>query len=40
MFAHLTPLEMPVVWLAFAAGILVGALGAFAVRRRFAAGGR
>jgi hypothetical protein len=26
MFAHITPLEAPIVWLAFAAGIAVGAL--------------
>jgi hypothetical protein len=25
MFAHLTPLEAPILWLAFAAGIAVGA---------------
>lgn len=25
MFAHITPLEAPIVWLAFAAGIAVGA---------------
>lgn len=25
MLAHLTPLEAPIVWLAFAAGIAVGA---------------
>lgn len=25
MFAHITPLEAPIVWVAFAAGIAVGA---------------
>ena len=34
MIAHLTPLEMPVVWLAFALGIAVGAMGAILLRRK------
>lgn len=29
MLAHLTPLEAPIVWLAFAAGIAVGAFAAW-----------
>lgn len=33
MLAHLTPLEMPVVWIAFAIGALVGA-GAMLLRQR------
>jgi Na+-driven multidrug efflux pump len=33
MLLHLTPLEMPVVWVAFAAGALVGA-GAMLLWRR------
>ncbi|MFK7739696.1 MAG: hypothetical protein AB8H80_05180 [Planctomycetota bacterium] len=27
MIAHLTPLEAPIVWFAFAAGIALGAVG-------------
>lgn len=34
MLAHLTPLEMPVVWIAFTAGIALGAVGAVLLRRR------
>jgi hypothetical protein len=31
MLLHLTPLEAPIVWLAFAAGIALGALATYAV---------
>jgi len=39
MFAHITPLEAPIIWVAFAAGIAVGAAAMFvfhkiAVRQR------
>ena len=34
MFAHLTPLEAPIVWLAFAAGAAAGALVTWFVLRR------
>jgi hypothetical protein len=37
MLAHLTPLEAPIVWLAFAAGIAVGALAAWFLLQRRAA---
>ena len=37
MLAHLTPLEAPVVWIAFAAGLVVGIAGALLLRRRAAA---
>lgn len=33
MLVHLTPLEMPVVWIAFAAGIAVGAVATLLLRR-------
>lgn len=36
MLAHLTPLEMPIVWIAFVLGLVVGA-GAMRVLRRRAA---
>ncbi|MEO6595137.1 MAG: hypothetical protein ABIP94_10335 [Planctomycetota bacterium] len=37
MFAHITALEVPVVWFAFAAGLALGIAGTFLVmRRRFA----
>lgn len=35
MLAHLTPLEAPIVWLAFAAGLVLGCvLTAWLLRRR------
>jgi hypothetical protein len=34
MFAHLTPLEMPVVWIAFALGLVIGAGAMLLLRRR------
>lgn len=34
MFAHLTPLEAPIVWLAFAAGLVAGIAATYAVMRR------
>lgn len=34
MFLHLTPLEMPVVWIAFALGMAVGVGGMLLVRKR------
>lgn len=34
LLAHLTPLEMPIVWIAFAAGTLLGATGAWLLLRR------
>jgi hypothetical protein len=37
MFAHITALEAPIVWLAFAAGIAVGAFAAFLLLHRRAA---
>ena len=38
MLAHLTPLEAPIVWLAFAAGVALGAAAMwFAIGRRAAA---
>jgi hypothetical protein len=36
MLAHLTPLEMPVVWIAFALGLVVGAAAMLLLRRRAA----
>jgi hypothetical protein len=36
MLAHLTPLEMPVVWIAFALGLVVGAATMLLLRRRAA----
>ncbi len=37
MFAHITPLEAPIVWFAFAAGAALGALTTwFVVSRRAA----
>jgi hypothetical protein len=33
MIAHLTPLEAPVVWIAFAVGVAVGALGMLLLRK-------
>jgi hypothetical protein len=38
MVAHLTPLEAPIVWIAFAAGALLGAFAAWFVMQRRAAG--
>lgn len=29
MFAHITPLEAPIIWIAFAAGIAVGVAAMF-----------
>jgi len=37
MIAHITPLEAPIVWLAFAAGITVGALVTWYVMQKRAA---
>jgi hypothetical protein len=37
MFAHLTALEAPIVWLAFAAGLCTGALATFVLLHRRAA---
>lgn len=37
MFAHITPLEAPIVWLAFAAGIATGALATWYLLSRRAA---
>lgn len=34
MLAHLTPLEAPLLWVAFAAGVAVGALGMFVFKQR------
>jgi hypothetical protein len=34
MLAHLTPLEMPVVWIAFALGLAIGAGAMLLLRRR------
>lgn len=34
MFAHLTPLEAPVIWLAFGAGLAVGIVGTWLTLRR------
>jgi hypothetical protein len=34
MLAHLTALEAPIVWFAFAAGLVLGIAGTIAVRRR------
>jgi hypothetical protein len=34
MFAHLTPLEAPIVWFAFAAGAAVGAIATWFVLSR------
>lgn len=34
MLAHLTPLEAPIVWLAFAAGLATGVLATWYVLRR------
>jgi hypothetical protein len=34
MFAHLTPLEAPLLWVAFAAGIAVGAAAMFVYKQR------
>ncbi len=36
MFAHITPLEAPIVWLAFAAGLVLGIVSTFTVMRRLA----
>lgn len=36
MLAHLTPLEMPVVWIAFALGLAIGAGSMVLLRRRAA----
>jgi ABC-type Mn2+/Zn2+ transport system permease subunit len=37
MFAHITPLETPILWFAFAAGIAAGVVGTLLVQRRAAA---
>lgn len=37
MIAHITPLEAPIVWLAFAAGIAVGAFATWFLLHRRAA---
>lgn len=37
MVAHLTPLEAPIVWLAFAAGIAVGAFATWFLLHKRAA---
>lgn len=37
MFAHITPLEAPIVWFAFAAGIATGAFATWFLLRRRAA---
>ena len=37
MFAHITPLEAPVVWFAFAAGIALGAFATWVGMHRRAA---
>jgi Na+-driven multidrug efflux pump len=37
LFAHITPLEAPVVWFAFAAGLLAGIVGTWTVLRTRAA---
>lgn len=34
MFAHITPLEAPIVWFAFVAGALLGALATWFVMHR------
>ena len=36
LIAHITPLEMPVVWIAFAAGAALGAAATWLVLRRHA----
>ena len=40
MIAHLTPLELPVVWFAFAAGIAVGCVASALWRRARSTRGR
>jgi len=34
MLAHLTPLEAPLLWVAFAAGVAVGAVAMFVLKQR------
>lgn len=34
MLLHLTPLEAPIVWIAFAAGVAMGAVGTFLLMAR------
>lgn len=34
MLAHITPLEAPIVWFAFAAGLVLGIVGTFVMMRR------
>ena len=34
MFAHITPLEAPIVWFAFAVGAVLGGLGTWFVMTR------
>ncbi len=34
MFAHITPLEAPIVWFAFVGGIVAGVLGTLLVQQR------
>ncbi len=36
MPAHLTPLEMPIVWIAFALGLVIGAAAMLVLRRNAA----
>ena len=36
MLAHITPLEAPIVWLAFAAGLALGIVATFVAMRRHA----
>lgn len=38
MLAHLTAFEAPIVWLAFAAGLVLGIIGTASVMRHRAAG--
>jgi hypothetical protein len=40
LFAHITPLEAPILWFAFAAGIAVGAFATWFVMSRRAARSR
>jgi hypothetical protein len=37
MFAHITPLEAPIVWFAFAAGIALGAVTTWFILQKRAA---
>jgi hypothetical protein len=40
MLAHITPLEAPIVWFAFAAGLVLGIVATVAVMRVRTAAGR